>query len=106
LDTVAGHIDMEELYFMIRLNPLLALALFLIALISIAGDGPPPATEVPPPPPPTCAGPPDPAGLIGTDWTESDKEGWIRDQNAAIRRCRDNQSKSANRGQQDASWRQ
>jgi hypothetical protein len=96
---------MEELYFMIRSNFLLALALFLSALISIAGDGPPPTEELPPPPP-TCAGPPDPAGLIGTDWTESDKEGWIRDQNAAIRRCRDNQSWSANRGQQDTSWRQ
>jgi hypothetical protein len=91
---------MEEFYFMIRSKPLLALALFVAALISIAGDGPPPVTEVPPPPP-SCAGPPDPRGLIGTDWTDSDKAGWMRDQEAALQRCRDSRAASAKRG---ASW--
>jgi hypothetical protein len=91
---------MEELYFMTRSKPLLALALFVAALISIAGDGPPPAAEAPPPSP-SCAGPPDPAGLAGTDWADSDKAEWLRDQKAAIRRCRDSRPESAERG---ASW--
>ena len=64
-------------------------ALLAVALVSAGGEAPMPPNEAPAPRV-TCDGPLDPAALIGTDWTDQDKAGWVRDQDAAMQRCRDN----------------
>ena len=42
-----------------------------------------------------CGEAPDAEGLIGTDWTDLDKAGWVRDQAVALLRCRDHQRPQA-----------
>jgi hypothetical protein len=65
----------------------IGLALLAVAVVSAGGEAPLPPTETPVPYA-TCDGPLNPDGLIGTDWTDQDKAGWIRDQESAMQRCR------------------